>query len=89
MESTKAYCQSCAMPMEKPEDFATESDGSKNTDYCHYCYKSGAFTSTATMEQMIETCVPFALEAGVYPTAETARAAMQGYFPTLKRWAVK
>jgi len=80
-------CQSCAMPMEKPEDFGAERDGAKSADYCRYCYADGAFTSGASMEQMIETCIPFALEANVYPTAEAARAAMQEFFPKLKRWA--
>ena len=26
-------CQSCVMPMEKPEDFGTEADGSRNEEY--------------------------------------------------------
>jgi len=32
----KIFCQSCAMPLEKEEMFATEMDGSKNQDYCIY-----------------------------------------------------
>lgn len=83
----KTYCQSCAMPMEKPEDFGTEGDGAKSGDYCQYCYANGAFTNDATMEQMIETCIPFTVEANVYPSAEEARTAMQAFFPKLKRWA--
>ena len=82
-ESAKA----AAMPMETDELLGTNADGSKNTDYCTYCYKDGAFAGDATMEQMIEICIPFALEANVYPDAETARKQMQGYFPKLKRWA--
>lgn len=88
MENMK-MCQSCAMPLEKPEDFGSERDGSKSAEYCQYCYADGAFTSESTMDQMIEACVPFTIEAGVYPTPEAARAGMQAYFPTLKRWAVK
>ena len=83
----KAFCQSCAMPLEKPEDFGTNADMSRNEDYCHYCYEKGQFTSEGTMDEMIESCVPFTVEAGVYQTAEEARAAMQSYFPQLKRWA--
>ena len=85
----KVFCQSCAMPLEKPEDFGTERDGSKSVDYCHYCYADGAFSGEMTMEEMIEGCVPFSLEAGAYPTAEAARAGMRAFFPTLKRWAGK
>ena len=52
------FCQSCAMPMMKDEDYGTNQDGSKNEEYCTYCYQSGAFTADITMEQMIEACVP-------------------------------
>ena len=30
-------CQSCAMPIDE-STFGTEADGSKNQEYCHYCY---------------------------------------------------
>lgn len=49
----KKFCQSCGMPMEKEEDFGTERDGSRNEDYCCYCYKDGSFTGDMTMEDMI------------------------------------
>jgi len=75
------------MPLEKAEDFGTNADGSRNEDYCQYCYKNGKFEGDFTMDGMIEVCVPFSVEAGVYKDADEARAAMQGYFPTLKRWA--
>jgi len=40
MEGTQdQICQSCGMPMQKNEDFATNTDGSKNEEYCHFCYK--------------------------------------------------
>ncbi|GAI16613.1 unnamed protein product, partial [marine sediment metagenome] len=32
------FCQSCAMPMQKPDDFGTNADVSKNEEYCHYCF---------------------------------------------------
>ncbi|MBU4293030.1 MAG: zinc ribbon domain-containing protein [Actinobacteria bacterium] len=32
------FCQSCSMPMMKPEDFGTNADGSKNEEYCTYCF---------------------------------------------------
>jgi len=89
MEATKVFCQSCAMPLDKPEDFGAESCGAKNADYCHYCYKDGAFTSDDTMESMIEACVPFAVEGGAYATAEEARAEMRKFFPKMKRWAAQ
>jgi hypothetical protein len=36
---------------------------------------------------MIEICIPYALQAGQYADEDTARAQMQQYYPTLKRWA--
>ena len=37
----------------------TNADGSRNEDYCIYCYKDGRFTQDFTMEQMIEHCAQF------------------------------
>ena len=34
--------------------FGKEADGSKNEDYCHYCYADGHFTKECTMDEMIE-----------------------------------
>ncbi|MCL2512435.1 MAG: zinc ribbon domain-containing protein [Oscillospiraceae bacterium] len=86
MENQK-ICQCCAMPLTNAEDFGTNADGSKNGDYCKYCYENGSFGEEKTMEEVIEICIPFCLEAGAYKDAETARAAMTGFFPTLKRWS--
>lgn len=78
-------CQSCSMPMSKPEDFGTEMDGCPNKDYCCHCYGRGAFFKEETMEQMIESCIPFCIDE--YKSAEAARADMMKNFPKLKRWA--
>ena len=82
-------CQCCAMPMTTTAEFGTEADGSPNRDYCTYCYQNGSFGEEKTMEEVIEICIPFSLEAGLYKDAESARKAMMQYFPTLKRWAKK
>lgn len=83
MEQT--ICQSCAMPMTEEANFGTNADGSRNKDYCCYCYADGHFTQDQTMEEVIETCVPFVV-GSVYPDADAARNGMREYFPTLKRW---
>ena len=50
----KVFCQSCAMPMSKKEDFGTEADGSLSQEYCVYCYQKGKFTNpNITMEEML------------------------------------
>lgn len=64
----------------------TNADGSKNEDYCHYCYKDGAFTKDETMDEVIETCVPFVSKGEPWPDEETARKAMKELFPQMKRW---
>jgi len=85
MEEQK-FCQRCSMPMEKPEDFGTNADGSQNTDYCCHCYQKGAFLHPeATMEQVIESCLPHVVP-GVWADEATAKAAMSAHFPTLKCW---
>ena len=79
------FCQSCMMPMIKPEEFGKESDGTFSLDYCCYCYQDGSFTKEQTMEEMIETCIPFCRD--IYESDEAARAAMMVSYPELKRWA--
>ncbi len=87
MENTK-FCQSCAMPLAKPEDYGTNADGSQNQDYCGYCFQGGAFTAPEmTMEQMIGFCAPYMAENTPGMTEAEARKQMEGFFPTLKRWA--
>jgi len=80
------FCQSCAMPMENLDVHGTNADGSKNEDYCHYCFKDGSFVKDETMEEMIETCVPFVSKGNPWPDEDTARKAMRELFPQLKRW---
>ena len=80
-------CQSCAMPMAEDALFGKNEDGTKNDDYCCYCYPNGKFNSPdKTMEEMIEFCIKPCLEQGVYPDAKTAKADMMAIFPKLKRW---
>ena len=87
------YCQSCGMPLQTPEEMGTNSDGSKNDEYCCYCYKDGAFTSDCTMDEMIMHCAEFVSEfnkgSGLALTKEQAIAGMKEFFPTLKRWAAQ
>lgn len=82
-------CQSCGMPL-TDEFFGTNADGSKNTEYCIYCYKDGAFTQNVTMDEMIEHNLKYLDEfnavGGTHLTPDRARGEMREFFPTLKRW---
>ena len=77
------------MPL-TPEILGTHADGSKNEDYCIYCYKDGEFLQKCTMEEMIEHCAQFVDEVNKgLPkpiTKEEYIGRMKMYFPHLKRW---
>lgn len=83
-------CQSCGMPMENESLFGTNQDGSKNSDYCIYCYRDGAFLQNFTMDEMIEHCAQFIKDVNKnlpQPiTREEYIGQMKMYFPKLKRW---
>ena len=86
MENTK-ICQSCGMPMSKPEEFGTEANGSPSQMYCCYCYQNGAFEGGDTsLEEMIEVCAGIALESGEAKTLDEAKAYLQEELPKLARW---
>ncbi len=86
------FCQSCGMPLTDNNN-GTNADGSRNEDYCIYCYKDGKFTQDMTMEQMIEHCAQFTDEinrqSGRDLTREQAMEMMHQFFPHLKRWKNK
>lgn len=83
-QSQGLFCQSCAMPMQKPEDFGTSADGDQNREYCRYCYQNGAFTEpNITTEQMIEKCAGIMRQMNV-PKAQIEQT--KTFIPTLKRW---
>ena len=77
-------CQSCGMMMGE-EEYGHNADGSRNTDYCKYCFPNGKFGKDESMEEMIESCIPFWVGAE-YKTPEEARERMKELVPTLKRW---
>ena len=84
------FCQSCGMPLQDPQYFGTDKDGSPNHEYCCYCYKDGAFVQDCTMEEMIDHCIKYLDEfngaSNTQFTKEEAIVEMQKHFPTLKRW---
>lgn len=81
------FCQSCAMPMEQEAHYGTNADGSKNSDYCTYCYQDGKYAQDCTMEEMIDFCLEATKGTGLYEDRAKAKKEMLGYFPQLKRWA--
>ncbi len=89
MNKEQSFCQSCGMPLTN-DVLGTDADGSKNEDYCMYCYKDGKFLQDYTMDEMIEHCAQFvgAVNEGLENpiTKEEYIGMMKSYFPQLKRW---
>ncbi|MBP3357056.1 MAG: GNAT family N-acetyltransferase [Rikenellaceae bacterium] len=83
------FCQSCGMPLTEAVA-GSDADGSRNCEYCIYCYKDGAFTGNFTLEEMVEFCAQFVeeynRESGRSLTKEEYKAMLRRYYPTLKRW---
>lgn len=86
MKSNVKFCQSCGMPLADEALYGTNADGSKSDDYCSYCYADGAFKAEVSMEEMIDFCVPHMVEHNPEMQEDEARARMNAFFPTLKRW---
>ena len=50
------------------------------------CKDHIAFSKDETMDQMIESCIPFMIKDGQCSDEETARVKMMEFMPNLKRW---
>jgi len=77
-------CQSCGMPIKDANQLGTNSDGTKNSDYCKYCYDRGNFIDNVTMEEYITMCSKYGKQAGM--SNEQMYEYCSKLFPTLKRW---
>jgi hypothetical protein len=76
------------MPLRTEGDLGTNPDGSRNKDYCHFCFKEGKFTDEGiSMEQKIEKMVSMAKQMNI--PEDNARKMAQNILPTLKRWQAK
>ena len=78
-------CQCCAMPIDETT-FGTEANGSKNEEYCQYCYADGHFTMDEMIELNLNYLEEFNKDSEVKYTIDEARATMKEFFPQLKRW---
>jgi len=65
MKIANKTCQSCGMPMSRdPQNGGTNADGSKNLEYCSYCYKDGAFLFEGTRNEFQDFCKQKMIEGG-------------------------
>ena len=79
-------CQSCGMPIKGDVDKqGTNADGSKNSDYCVYCYQGGAFTQAEfSAADMQNFCITKMKSMG-FPKPIAWLCTRN--IPKLKRWA--
>ena len=83
----KNRCQSCGMLMEDEGMYGKNMDGAPNNEYCIYCLPNGAFGNpNETLEEMIESCIPFLVEDGTCADENAARVMLKEHLPHLKRW---
>jgi len=83
----KIRCQSCGMPVsDEFANFGTMADGSKNPEYCTFCFQNGAFTNPGqTVDEMVQSSVDF-MTANLGFTREKAEEMSNGIIPHLRRW---
>lgn len=79
------FCQSCGMPLAKPEDFGTAREGFRVNDYCQFCFVDGVFRNPSiSMNEMADLCTHQLAKKGM--PEKNARALMTRTLPLLKRW---
>jgi hypothetical protein len=70
--------------MQQPGDFGTNADGTRNTEYCHYCYQAGGFVNPgSSMQQVIDMSVAAMRNMHML---DTLIQQTKQIIPTLKRW---
>lgn len=85
--NTRNYCQSCSMPLDNPELLGTEKDGSKNNEYCKYCYENGAFVNpNMNLKEMTSLVITQMEKMNI--DSKTIDMAVSS-LPNLKRWRTK
>ncbi len=85
--NNRNYCQSCSMPLDNPELSGTEKDGSKNNEYCKYCYENGAFVNpNMNLKEMTNLVITQMEKMNI--DSKTIDMAVSS-LPNLKRWRTK
>ena len=77
------------MPLQKEDDYGTNADGSKNGEYCRYCFQNGQFMQPdITLDEMIKLVVENMVTMKIMPEAQAIELA-NTHIPQLKRWQNK
>lgn len=87
MEKAYKLCQSCGMPLKKdPQGGGTNTDGTKSSKYCSYCYQNGKFTFNGTAAEMQTFCKGKMVEMG---SPKWMAWLFTRSIPNLERWKTK
>jgi hypothetical protein len=79
-------CQNCGMPLNKEENKGTSKNGSKNEEYCKFCFLKGKFTHPErTMEEQIRKRIE--LSKKLWMPEDKARGIAYNTIPKLRGWA--
>lgn len=74
------------MPLRRSQDFGTNQDGSRNEEYCCYCYQKGEFTQpNITMDQMVDKVAHMMAQMRGIPEDQALEMTIH-FLPKLKRW---
>jgi uncharacterized protein CbrC (UPF0167 family) len=78
------FCQSCGMPIDDSALHGNEMDNSVNPDYCHHCYKDGAFVNPRLTLNKMKFRVIKRMDRMNVP--QDIIESVVERLPTLKRW---
>ena len=87
MNTKSDICQSCGMPLHMdPGKGGTNSDNSKSSKFCSFCFKDGNFLDEgSTLQDKIDKNIRIAVEKmGISETQ--ARQMAESILPNLERW---
>ena len=76
-------CQCCGMPLDDDAVISRDKDGSRNEDYCKWCYADGEYVYS-DMDDLIEVCLPHMVNEQF--SEEQARSYLKNALPMLDYW---
>lgn len=83
---SKSFCQSCSMPLKIDHVKGTEKDGSRNQEYCIYCYENGCFKDPSlSLGKMLDIVEKQMVKMNI---PEKIIETSLNKIPKLKRWRV-
>ncbi|MFA5127800.1 MAG: zinc ribbon domain-containing protein [Patescibacteria group bacterium] len=83
-KKSAVLCQSCGMAMYDAENFGTDAQGNRVSDYCRDCFRNGGFVEPElTMEVMIQR-----LSEGMFRSEQepSIRDSIVNFIGSLERW---